>query len=138
MSDKRKKQKFAAKRKAREHKQLAEDGEWKAAKGLRGANLPVDSSQQVPGNSLSAPHTFYVDVEFICRDCGANEVWTAAQQKWYYEVAKGSVYGRAVRCRECRRKIREQKAIQRQQMAAAEARNQATDRQTAPRDDVQA
>jgi len=50
-----------------------------------------------------------VDLEFECRDCGRHEVWTARQQKWYYEVAKGSLYATAVRCRNCRRKRREAK-----------------------------
>ncbi|MCA9162262.1 MAG: zinc-ribbon domain containing protein [Planctomycetales bacterium] len=32
------------------------------------------------------------------------QVWSAQQQKWYYEVAKGSLYATAIRCRECRQK----------------------------------
>ncbi|BEP60185.1 hypothetical protein GmRootV213_07390 [Variovorax sp. V213] len=45
---------------------------------------------------------FYLDRPFTCRDCGAEEVWTAKQQKWWYEVAQGSIYSNAVRCRACR------------------------------------
>ena len=45
---------------------------------------------------------FYLDRAFTCRDCGAEEVWTAKQQKWWYEVAQGSVYSQAVRCHACR------------------------------------
>ena len=44
----------------------------------------------------------YVDRPFRCRDCGSQEVWTAAQQKWWYETAHGSLYTTAVRCRACR------------------------------------
>jgi hypothetical protein len=70
----------------------------------RGA-IPADRSQQAENNSYDPPH-YYVDQPFKCIDCGKREVWTASQQKWYYEVAKGSIYGRAVRCRPCRQKHR--------------------------------
>lgn len=52
----------------------------------------------------------YLDTAFICRDCGAEQVWTAKQQKWWYEVAKGNIDTRAVRCRPCRKIERERKA----------------------------
>ena len=69
----------------------------------RGA-VAADRTKQVRNNSYSPPPAFYVDQPFDCRDCGKAEVWTATQQKWYFEVAKGSLYGRAVRCRACRQK----------------------------------
>lgn len=46
---------------------------------------------------------YYVDRAFTCRDCGSREVWTAKQQKWWYEVALGNINSTAVRCRPCRR-----------------------------------
>lgn len=45
---------------------------------------------------------FYLDRSFTCRDCGSREVWTAKQQKWWFETARGSMYSSAVRCRACR------------------------------------
>lgn len=45
---------------------------------------------------------YYIDYPFICIDCGTGEVWTALQQKWYYEEAKGHIWAVAVRCRACR------------------------------------
>jgi len=72
---------------------------------IKGA-IAADLSQQVPNNSYAAKPLSYVDQPFACKDCGKEEVWTAAQQKWYYEVAKGSLYGRAVRCRACRKRRR--------------------------------
>ena len=63
--------------------------------------IPADLGQQAPNNSY-APPTFYRDYEFTCVDCGRREVWTAEQQKWWYEVAKGSIYSGAKRCRDCR------------------------------------
>lgn len=47
---------------------------------------------------------YYRDEPFTCRDCGRNEVWTAWQQKWWFEVAKGGIFTQASRCRPCRRK----------------------------------
>lgn len=73
---------------------------------------PVNEALLAPNNSYGAPdfvcRGYYVDRPFCCVDCGKDEVWTGAQQKWWYEVAKGFVYTSAVRCRLCRRKKREQ------------------------------
>ena len=52
----------------------------------------------------------YTDQPFECSDCGKAEIWTAVQQKWWYEVAKGDVFTIASRCRACRRKERERRA----------------------------
>ncbi len=53
---------------------------------------------------------FYVDMPFTCKDCGSLELWTAKQQKWWYEIAKGSIDSIAVRCRSCRKKEQARKA----------------------------
>ena len=81
--------------------------------------VPADPSKHAPHN-MRGPTQYYIDFPFMCVDCGSEQVWTAEQQKWYYEVAKGPIYGTAVRCRQCRRKRREQSEMDR-------ARNQATD-----------
>lgn len=71
----------------------------------RGA-VRVDRAQLAPANSYGAPdfvtRGYYVDTPFRCVDCGTDEVWTAAQQQWWYEVAKGFIYSHAKRCRPCR------------------------------------
>jgi predicted RNA-binding Zn-ribbon protein involved in translation (DUF1610 family) len=46
---------------------------------------------------------FYLDKPFTCRDCGKEEIWRAADQKWYYEEANGHVDATAVRCHDCRK-----------------------------------
>lgn len=69
--------------------------------------IAADLSQQAPNNSYAPAVTFYVDRPFDCVDCGVHQVWTAEQQKWYYEVAKGPIAAVAVRRRACRRKRRE-------------------------------
>lgn len=72
--------------------------------------VSVNPELLVPSNSYGMPafvlRGFYEDVPFRCVDCGKAEVWTAAQQKWWYEVAKGNVESRATRCRPCRRRER--------------------------------
>jgi Probable zinc-ribbon domain len=71
---------------------------------------PVNEELLAPNNSYGAPdfvrRGYYVDRPFKCVDCGTEEIWTGAQQKWWYEVAKGFAYSTAVRCRLCRRKER--------------------------------
>ena len=51
----------------------------------------------------------YLDKPFTCAGCGKEEIWTATQQKWWYEVAKGFVYSIAKLCRNCRRQVQAQK-----------------------------
>lgn len=73
----------------------------------------VDSTALAPDGSYSVPdfvtRGYYVDRPFVCQDCGKAEVWTATQQKWWYEVAKGSVWTTAHRCRPCRQQERERR-----------------------------
>jgi hypothetical protein len=63
--------------------------------------VAADPEQLAHNNSYGLP-CFYADTAFVCRDCGSHEVWTAKQQKWWYEIAKGPISSRAVRCRSCR------------------------------------
>lgn len=52
---------------------------------------------------------YYLDRPFRCKDCAKEEVWTAAQQHWWYEIAQGDVWTTAVRCRACRQRERVRK-----------------------------
>jgi len=81
--------------------------------GLPPGAVAADTSQQIPISTYGSPKKFYVDINFTCRDCSRDETWTAEQQKWFYEVAKGSLYATANRCRECRNKLRDSKESQR-------------------------
>jgi hypothetical protein len=63
----------------------------------------ADAAQLAHNNTYGLLPLFYVDRAFVCRDCGVQEVWTAKQQKWWYEVAKGRIDSTAIRCRACRR-----------------------------------
>lgn len=68
---------------------------------------------------------YYEDQPFRCKDCGAEEVWTARQQKWWYEVAGGNFDSRAVRCKACRIKERARIAEARRTHLEGLARKQA-------------
>jgi len=68
--------------------------------------LPADQASLLHDSTYGPRPRFYVDQPFACVDCGKAEVWTAADQKWWYEVAQGKIASRANRCRDCRRKRR--------------------------------
>jgi hypothetical protein len=74
----------------------------------------VNRDALAPIRSYSEPEFltrgFYLNLPFTCIDCGKEEIWTAAQQKWWYEVAKGDVFTTARRCRSCRRRERDRRA----------------------------
>jgi hypothetical protein len=72
--------------------------------GIEQADLDVLGRHN---NTYGPLPEFYFARPFTCRDCGAEEVWTAKQQKWWYEVAHGHIDSCAVRCLACRRARRE-------------------------------
>jgi hypothetical protein len=81
--------------------------ETQAAKkrhAVRVGRVAVDASKIKSTASLYGPciPDYYEDLPFTCKDCGSKEVWTATQQKWWYEVAGGLLETTAVRCRSCR------------------------------------
>jgi putative zinc ribbon protein len=111
-SSKQRRAEIIAKRRQRANKRQAITKEQ--AQALRPVlGPPVNEALLAPNNSYGAPdfvyRGYYVDRPFRCVDCGKEEVWTGAQQKWWYEVAKGFAYSTAVRCRLCRRKERQRR-----------------------------
>ncbi|MEB3273959.1 MAG: zinc-ribbon domain containing protein [Prochlorothrix sp.] len=78
--------------------------------------VKADHSELAHNNTYGRLPEFYIDSPFICIDCGSQEVWTAKQQKWWYETAKGNINSKAVRCRMCRNKIKEEKVKQKKHM----------------------
>lgn len=72
--------------------------------------IQVNPTALAPCNSYGWPdfidRGYYLDVPFTCASCGAEEVWTASQQKWWYEEMKGSLYSWAKFCRPCREETR--------------------------------
>ena len=67
----------------------------------------ADKSELQHNNTYGPLPTYYLDMPFTCVDCGSEEVWTAIQQKWWYEIAKGNINSTAIRCRPCRKIKRE-------------------------------
>ena len=86
--------------------------------GVAPADLAILSAHN---NAYSLPE-YYVDKSFICHQCGTSEVWTAEQQKWWYEVAHGSIYSGANTCRACRQAHRAQVARDPMHVQAAQLR----------------
>jgi hypothetical protein len=98
-------------------KKLAADGRLANGVELPQGAVAADLSQQAPNNSYSPP-LFYQAIEFVCVECGVREVWSAKNQKWYFEVIKAPIYGLPKRCRECRRRLRHYKVEQQKHMVA--------------------
>jgi hypothetical protein len=104
----------------------------KAAAKARAARLKgqvlVNAANLRPTNSYGTPdfakREFYVDRPFQCKDCGIAQIWTATQQKWWYESAKGDVWTVAIRCRPCRRREQDRAAAARAVHQAGLARKQ--------------
>lgn len=75
--------------------------------------ITVNIKALAPDNSYSSPayveRGYYVDRPFRCCDCDQDEIWTATQQKWWYEIAQGGRWTTAKRCRACRRRERDRK-----------------------------
>lgn len=61
-------------------------------------------------NTYGLLPVFYKDELVVCKECGKEEVWTAQNQKWWYEETKANINSTAIHCRECRAKKKEVKA----------------------------
>jgi hypothetical protein len=118
-SGKQRRAELDAKREAGADKARAERAEAARAALVREAarGIPVNRDALAPHNSYEEPEFvtrgFYSDQPFECVNCGKAEIWTAEQQKWWYEVAKGNAFTAARRCRVCRRRERERRAAAR-------------------------
>lgn len=89
----------------------------KRAKNKKDTRLPTDKAKWgAKCNTYDVPPEYYYDEEFTCRDCGTKEIWTAEQQKYWYEEAQKDINTRAVRCRKCRAHINAIKEDQRRHM----------------------
>ena len=80
--------------------------------------IPADLSQQQPNNSY-APILKYEDKRMSCADCGRSILWTAEQQRYWYEDVTASIYARVtLRCDQCRERGRHDKHKQAQRRKA--------------------
>jgi hypothetical protein len=78
---------------------------WHSPAELRipGTVLAADTSRQVPA---TVQVTHYFDVKRACRDCGVPFVFTAREQKHWYEELGFRLEVDCVRCRACRARAR--------------------------------
>ncbi len=99
-SGKQRKQELKAKRQKR-----VVDGPLKQKKErLLATRVVADRSKQRSCSCMPDYQEYYYDKEFKCIDCGKVEVWSAKQQKWWYEQIGGLIETTAIRCRPCRLK----------------------------------
>lgn len=84
------------------------------AAGLKRGELPVNPAKLAPSGSYDDPDFVkrgtYRPRPFVCAGCGAAEVWTPRQQKWWYEIALGDRFSGPKFCRACRARERARKA----------------------------
>jgi hypothetical protein len=115
-SGKQRRNQIKLKRGLRAAKQIVE--RHNARKMAISSKVVVNPAALKPNNSYGSPdfveRGYYIDKPFNCAQCGTPQVWTATQQKWWYEVAKGEVYSTAKLCRPCRRKERQRREEARQ------------------------
>lgn len=113
-SSKQRRLEIKAKRRAKAEKLKVDT--FKASNELPVGAVKADHLELAHNNTYGSLPWFYVDVPFTCIDCGAYETWTAKSQKWFYEVAKGSIFATAIRCSSCRKQLREAKEAQKKHM----------------------
>jgi Probable zinc-ribbon domain len=86
---------------------IARRGLWYGPKPAGGTEITsfveADRNRLVHDTSHRGLPLYYIDYAFTCRDCGVDQLWTAKQQKWWYEIAKGKLGSTAIHCRPCRR-----------------------------------
>ena len=79
-------------------------------------DLPSGAVRGDPRRQLfccEVPRYFYVDADRTCRDCGVSFVFSAREQKHWYETLGFRLDANAVRCLPCRRAFRRDKGIAR-------------------------
>jgi len=90
----------------------------RARRELAKKHVLVNPENLHPTNSYGTPdfvkRGYYVDMAFNCKFCGAAQVWSETQQKWWYESAKGDVWTKAVLCRPCRKREQARRAAARE------------------------
>jgi hypothetical protein len=104
---------MSGKRRHKEREAQFREREQRAKRDALARGVAVDPAALAPHNSYGQPdfvsRGYYVDQPFACRACGVPQIWTAAQQKWWYEVARGPVFSTARLCRSCRQQERQRR-----------------------------
>ena len=86
-------------------RELAEAERWSTYLPSQNPSaVPADHTRLSHINTYGELPDYYVDRPFTCRRCGKREIWRSADQKWYFEEAKGHIDARAIECHDCRKK----------------------------------
>ena len=98
-----------------------------AKRRKRVERAPVDATKWQDWRTLETrfPDGFYYDTPYICRTCGEVKIWTALQQKYWFEEKKGRSDTSAIYCLECREKYSQKKAEARRISAESLAKKRA-------------
>ena len=56
---------------------------------------------------MRGPILVYLDLEYLCKDCGVKFVFSSQEQQYWYEELKFFNESKPIRCSECRRKNRQ-------------------------------
>jgi hypothetical protein len=86
---------------------------WREPDRVPAGAIPAEQANLLHDRTYGPRPRFYVDEPFTCIECGTQEVWRAADQKWWYEQAKAKIATRANRCSTCRRKRRMRRSQER-------------------------
>lgn len=73
-----------------------------------------DVTKQVFCSACHVPKYFYVDEESQCLQCGRSFTFGATEQKYWYGTLKFNFHSAAVRCPDCRRRRRSERALREQ------------------------
>ncbi|EIE1273477.1 zinc-ribbon domain containing protein [Vibrio parahaemolyticus] len=92
-------------------------GRWKKRKKSPREPVPVDKEKWgANDNTYAMAPDFYYNKYYKCCDCGKEEVWTAENQKYWYEDLGKTINSHAIRCQVCRAHILALKEEQKRHM----------------------
>jgi hypothetical protein len=100
-----------------------------------GSALHINYSTAMRANIAAQDYTvcprhWYIDARFRCGACGAQYVWSAEEQKVWFETYRFYVDSRPTLCRDCRAKRRDAVQLRQEYDAlVASARSGGTDEQ---------
>ena len=87
----------------REERRLAKlQKEGRLVKGVEIPENALAANPDAQNNQGGCSTKFYYqDIHYTCAGCGRPGVWTAQQQKKYFEVQKGNIYNEPKWCYKC-------------------------------------
>ena len=103
-----------AKKESRRQRRLEAQGRMVNGVEIPSGAIPADISKQTP--AYFSVRYYYRDHEFTCTKCGTTEIWTAQEQKWYFEEIKAHPRSVAKYCRKCRKQRKMENDIQRRSL----------------------